>query len=96
MVKLLHWRVSALSNEELIFSVVSLLLAMGLFYVVGGRSLARRHSMVVKRATRDSLTDWATIARSRTSSRGRRGRERRKSAGLVRMTERASRRRPAG
>jgi diguanylate cyclase (GGDEF)-like protein len=55
--KLLHSRVSALRNEELIFSVVSLLIGMTLFYALGGRFLARRHSLVVKRATRDSLTD---------------------------------------
>ncbi len=55
--KLLHARVAALSNEALIFSVASLLIGMALFYVVGGRTLARRHSLVVKRATRDSLTD---------------------------------------
>jgi diguanylate cyclase (GGDEF)-like protein len=55
--KFLHSRVSALSNEAVIFSVVSLLIAMGLFYVLAGRTLVRRHSMVVKRATRDSLTD---------------------------------------
>jgi diguanylate cyclase (GGDEF)-like protein len=53
----LHARISALSDEALIFSVVSLLVGVGLFYVLGGRPLARRHSMVVKRATRDSLTD---------------------------------------
>jgi diguanylate cyclase (GGDEF)-like protein len=55
--QLLHARVSAMRNEALIFSVVSLLIGMGLFYVVGGRTLARRHRLVVKRATRDSLTD---------------------------------------
>jgi diguanylate cyclase (GGDEF)-like protein len=54
---LLHSRVSSLRNEALIFSVVSLLIGIGLFYVLGGRTLARRHSLVVKRATRDSLTD---------------------------------------
>ena len=55
--KMLHSRVSALRNEELIFSVASLLIGMTLFYALGGRFLARRHSLVVKRATRDSLTD---------------------------------------
>ena len=54
---LLHARVSSLSNEALIFSVVALFIGMGLFYVLGGRTLARRHSLVVKRATRDPLTD---------------------------------------
>jgi diguanylate cyclase (GGDEF)-like protein len=57
--KLLHSRVSALSNEALLFSLGTLLIAIGVFYVVGGRPLARRHSLVVKRATRDSLTDLA-------------------------------------
>ena len=52
-----HARVSALSNEALVFSIVSLLIGISLFYVLGGRPLARRHSLVVKRATRDSLTD---------------------------------------
>ena len=55
--QLLHSRVSALSNEALVFSIVSLLIGIGLFYVLGGRSLARRHSLVARRATRDSLTD---------------------------------------
>ena len=55
--KLLHSRVSALSREALVFSIVSLFVGMGLFYVLGGRLLARRHSLVVKRATRDSLTE---------------------------------------
>ena len=55
--KLLHARVSALSTEALISSIVSMLIGVGLFYVLGGRKLARRHRLVVKRATRDSLTD---------------------------------------
>jgi diguanylate cyclase (GGDEF)-like protein len=53
----LHGRVNALSNQALVFSVVSLLIGTGLFYVLGGRKLARRHRLVVRRATRDSLTD---------------------------------------
>jgi diguanylate cyclase (GGDEF)-like protein len=55
--QVLHARISALRDETLVFSIVSLLLGMGLFYLLGGRTLARRHSLVVKRATRDSLTD---------------------------------------
>ena len=55
--RLLNARVSALSNEALVFSIASLLIGIVLFYLLGGRSLARRHSLVVKRATRDSLTD---------------------------------------
>ena len=55
--KVLHARVSALRNEALIFSAASLVVGMLLFYGLGGRFLARRHSLVVKRATRDSLTD---------------------------------------
>lgn len=55
--QVLHARISALRDEALVFSIVSLLLGMGLFYLLGGRTLARRHSLVVKRATRDSLTD---------------------------------------
>jgi diguanylate cyclase (GGDEF)-like protein len=54
---LLHSRISALSNEARVFSIVSMLVGLGLFYVLGGRKLARRHKLVVKRATRDSLTD---------------------------------------
>ena len=55
--ELLHSRVSALSNEALIFSMISMLAGIALFYMLGGRKLARRHRLVVKRATRDSLTD---------------------------------------
>jgi diguanylate cyclase (GGDEF)-like protein len=55
--QVLHARVSALRDEALIFSMVSLVIGMGLFYLLGGRTLARRHSLAVKRATRDSLTD---------------------------------------
>ena len=55
--QLLNARVSALSNQALVFSMVSLLIGIGLFYLLGGRTLARRHSLVVKRATRDSLTE---------------------------------------
>lgn len=55
--QVLHARISALRDEALVFSIVSLLVGMGLFYLLGGRTLARRHSLVVKRATRDSLTD---------------------------------------
>ena len=55
--KVLNQRISALRDETLVFSTIVLLLAMGLFYVVGGRSFARRHRSVVKRATRDPLTD---------------------------------------
>jgi diguanylate cyclase (GGDEF)-like protein len=55
--KVLDSRISALRDETLAFSTVLLLLAMALFYVVGGRSFARRHRSVVKRATRDPLTD---------------------------------------
>ena len=55
--EVLHGRVDALSNEALFFSVVSMLIGIGLFYVLGGRKLARRHRLVVRRSTRDSLTD---------------------------------------
>ncbi|HMJ96702.1 MAG TPA: EAL domain-containing protein [Thermoleophilaceae bacterium] len=55
--KVLHSRISALRDETLAFSTIVLLLAMALFYLVGGRSFARRHRSVVKRATRDPLTD---------------------------------------
>ena len=55
--KILDSRISALRDETLVFSTVVLLLSMALFYVVGGRSFARRHRSVVKRATRDPLTD---------------------------------------
>lgn len=53
----LHARISALRNEALIFSALSLLVGMAVFYVLGGRMLARRHRTVVKRAARDPLTD---------------------------------------
>lgn len=55
--KVLNERISALRDETLTFSTIVLLLAMALFYVVGGRSFARRHRSAVKRATRDPLTD---------------------------------------
>jgi diguanylate cyclase (GGDEF)-like protein len=55
--KILNSRISALRDETLVFSTIVLLLAMALFYVLGGRSFARRHRSVVKRATRDPLTD---------------------------------------
>jgi diguanylate cyclase (GGDEF)-like protein len=50
-------QVRALRNETLTFSMLALLLGMVLFYAIGGRSLARRHRTVVRRATRDPLTD---------------------------------------
>jgi diguanylate cyclase (GGDEF)-like protein len=55
--QVLHDRISALRDETLLFSTVALLLAMAVFYVLGGRTFARRHRSVVKRATRDPLTD---------------------------------------
>ncbi len=55
--QVLHSRISALRDETLLFSTVALLLAMAVFYVLGGRTFARRHRSVVKRATRDPLTD---------------------------------------
>ena len=55
--KILDSRISALRDETLTFSTIVLLLAMALFYVVGGRSFARRHRSVVKRASRDPLTN---------------------------------------
>jgi diguanylate cyclase (GGDEF)-like protein len=50
-------QVSALRNSTLIVSIVGLLLGLGLFYAFGGRALLRRHGDVVRRATRDPLTD---------------------------------------
>lgn len=55
--QVLRDRISALRNETLVFSMVALLFCMALFYVLGGRTLARRHRSVLKRATRDPLTD---------------------------------------
>jgi diguanylate cyclase (GGDEF)-like protein len=55
--QVLHERIAALRDETLIFSTVALLLSMAVFYVLGGRTFARRHRSVVKRATRDPLTD---------------------------------------
>ena len=49
--------VAALRDDTLLFSLLALLLGVGLFYALGGRTLAQRHRSVVKRATRDPLTD---------------------------------------
>jgi diguanylate cyclase (GGDEF)-like protein len=55
--QVLDSRVAALRTEALVFSGISLLIGMVLFYVLAGRTLARRHRTVVIRATRDPLTD---------------------------------------
>jgi diguanylate cyclase (GGDEF)-like protein len=53
----LNERMAAMRDEALVFSTLALLLALVLFYLVGGRHLARRHRDVVEAATRDPLTD---------------------------------------
>ncbi|HUF02376.1 MAG TPA: EAL domain-containing protein [Gaiellaceae bacterium] len=55
--EVLHGRIGVVSTEAMIFSIGSLLVAIALFYVIGGRTLARRHSLVTRRAMRDPLTD---------------------------------------
>ena len=55
--EVLQGRMGVLSTEATVFSSVAVLLALALFYVVGGRTLARRHSLVSERAARDPLTD---------------------------------------
>jgi diguanylate cyclase (GGDEF)-like protein len=50
-------QVATLRNKTMVFSTVALLVAVVLFYFVGGRSLARRHGKAMKGATRDPLTD---------------------------------------
>jgi diguanylate cyclase (GGDEF)-like protein len=55
--EVIEQRIGAMRDETLAFSGLALLLALGLFYVVGGRALARRHRSVVERATRDPLTN---------------------------------------
>ena len=44
--KMLHSRISALRDETLLFTTIVLLLAMGLFYLVGGRSFQKARSVV--------------------------------------------------
>jgi len=53
----LHAQVADLRDKTMIFSTIALVIAMGLFYFVGGRALARRHLQALKGATRDPLTD---------------------------------------
>jgi diguanylate cyclase (GGDEF)-like protein len=53
----LNRQVTALRDKTVIFSTVALILAMALFYFVGGRALVRRHGKALKGATRDPLTD---------------------------------------
>ena len=53
----LHAQVASLRNKTVVFSGVALLVAMALFYFLGGRSLARRHGKALKGATRDPLTN---------------------------------------
>ena len=53
----LHTQVAALRDKTVIFSTIALIVAMGLFYLVAGRALVRRHGRARKRATRDPLTD---------------------------------------
>jgi diguanylate cyclase (GGDEF)-like protein len=53
----LHTQVRSLRDRTVLFTTIALLIAMAIFYAVGGRALARRHRSVLKRATRDPLTD---------------------------------------
>ena len=51
-----HQQAAVRSATRWVFGL-GLLLALGLFYVLGGRALSRRHRSVVKRATLDPLTE---------------------------------------
>ena len=53
----LQTQVGALRDKTVIFTTIALIVAMGLFYLVAGRALVRRHGRARKRATRDPLTD---------------------------------------
>ena len=77
--KMLRSRVAALRDETLVFSIFTLLIAVAMFYLLGGRALTRRHRSVVRRATRDPLTDLGnhrtfqeTLAHATRSAAGRR------------------------
>jgi hypothetical protein len=50
-------QIATLRQSTLLVSGAGLLLGLALFYGLGGRSLLRRHGAVVRRATRDPLTD---------------------------------------
>jgi diguanylate cyclase (GGDEF)-like protein len=50
-------QVDSLRKTTALVSAVALLLGLAIFYWLGGRSLLRRHGDVVRRATRDPLTD---------------------------------------
>jgi diguanylate cyclase (GGDEF)-like protein len=50
-------QIDDLKGDSLVSLLAGLLLAIPLFFVVGGRKLARLHRAAVERATRDGLTD---------------------------------------
>jgi diguanylate cyclase (GGDEF)-like protein len=50
-------QIDALKRDSLVSMLAGLLLAIPLFFVVGGRKLARLHRTAVERATHDGLTD---------------------------------------
>jgi len=53
----LRAQIDELKGDSLVSMLAGLLLAIPLFFVVGGRKLARLHRAAVERATRDGLTD---------------------------------------
>jgi diguanylate cyclase (GGDEF)-like protein len=50
-------QIAAVRRATAWVSAVGMLLAFGLFYLLGGRSLSRRHRSVMRRATQDPLTE---------------------------------------
>ena len=53
----LNSQVASLRDKTVLFTLIALILAMGLFYLVAGRALMHRHGNARKGASRDSLTD---------------------------------------
>jgi len=53
----LRSQLSSLQRESLAWMIAALLLAIPLFFLIGGRRLSRLHRAAVERATRDGLTD---------------------------------------
>jgi diguanylate cyclase (GGDEF)-like protein len=53
----LRAQISDLKRESLVLVLAGLLLAIPLFFLVGGRQLTRLHNAAVERGTRDGLTD---------------------------------------
>jgi diguanylate cyclase (GGDEF)-like protein len=53
----LEEEVASLERTELLLSLAGLVLAVPLFYLLGGRALTQLHSVALNRARRDGLTD---------------------------------------